>query len=201
MSKTDNLANVPRARARSRIEDTGCEERTAAVHVLEQQTVDAQDSRVPVPLVARDHDGHGGRSHRPESKVGDIFPSSLLLSKIRVLRRSREISVKTVSRRGFFFFFFPYMFRWCKTYNLIHAHLSATSYFTTQQWHFKNNATVKLWERMCAVDREIFEFDMSNFDWVEYVKRMARGIRTFVVGKTTTWDAVVKEGLAEYVEL
>ncbi|CAL1679544.1 unnamed protein product [Lasius platythorax] len=91
--------------------------------------------------------------------------------------------------------------RWCKTYNLIHAHLSATSYFTTQQWHFKNNATVKLWERMCAVDREIFEFDMSNFDWVEYVKRMARGIRTFVVGKITTWDAVVKEGLAEYVEL
>lgn len=88
--------------------------------------------------------------------------------------------------------------RWCKTYTLIQAHLSATSYFTTQQWHFGNNATVKLWERMRAVDREIFEFDMSNFDWVEYVKRMAGGIRAFV-GKT--WDVVVKEGLAEYVEL
>ncbi|KAM0726792.1 putative fatty acyl-CoA reductase [Formica fusca] len=85
--------------------------------------------------------------------------------------------------------------RWCKTYNLIHAHLSATSYFMTRQWYFTNNAMVKLWERMSAVDREIFEFDMSNFDWVEYVKRMAHGIRAFV--NKTPWDAA-KEGLAEY---
>lgn len=87
---------------------------------------------------------------------------------------------------------------WCETYDLIHAHLSATSYFMTQHWYFTNNATVKLWERMSAVDREIFEFDMSNFDWVEYVKRMTRGIRAFV--SKSPWDAV-KEGLAEYVEL
>ena len=51
---------------------------------------------------------------------------------------------------------------------------------------------------MSQPDREIFEFDMSNFDWVEYVKRMARGVRPFAGG--TPWD-VVKEGLAEYVEL
>ncbi|XP_072766879.1 fatty acyl-CoA reductase 1-like [Anoplolepis gracilipes] len=88
--------------------------------------------------------------------------------------------------------------RWCKTYDLIHAHLSVTSYFMTQQWYFTNNAMVKLWERMNAVDREIFEFDMSNFDWVEYVKRMTRGICEFV--DKTPWNAV-KEGLAEYVEL
>ncbi|EFN70870.1 Fatty acyl-CoA reductase 1 [Camponotus floridanus] len=88
--------------------------------------------------------------------------------------------------------------RWCKIYDLIHAHLSATSYFTTQQWHFTNNAMVKLWGRMNAVDREIFEFDMSNFDWVEYVKRMTRGIRAFI--DKTPWDAV-KEGLTEYIEL
>lgn len=68
----------------------------------------------------------------------------------------------------------------------------------TQQWHFTNNAIVKLWGRMNAVDREIFEFDMSNFDWVEYVKRMTRGIRAFI--DKTPWDAV-KEGLAEYIEL
>lgn len=51
---------------------------------------------------------------------------------------------------------------------------------------------------MNAADREIFEFDMSNFDWVEYVKRMTRGIRAFI--DKTPWDAV-KEGLAEYIEL
>lgn len=68
----------------------------------------------------------------------------------------------------------------------------------TQQWHFTNNAMVKLWEQMNAVDREIFEFDMRNFDWIEYVKRMTGGLGAFV-GKTP-WDAV-KEGLAEYIEL
>ncbi|XP_071570660.1 fatty acyl-CoA reductase 1-like [Temnothorax nylanderi] len=88
--------------------------------------------------------------------------------------------------------------RWYKTYDLIHAHLSATSYFMTQQWCFRNDAVVKLWERMNAVDREIFEFDMSNFDWSEYIKRMVRGIRDFI-GKAP-WDAV-EEGLAEYIEL
>lgn len=35
---------------------------------------------------------------------------------------------------------------------------------------------------MNAVDREIFEFDMSNFDWSEYIKRMVYGIREFVNG-------------------
>lgn len=58
---------------------------------------------------------------------------------------------------------------------------------------------VKLWERMSAVDREIFEFDMSNFNWGEYIKRMVHGIRDFVSSKAP-WD-VVEEGLAEYIKL
>ncbi|XP_011705645.1 PREDICTED: fatty acyl-CoA reductase 1-like [Wasmannia auropunctata] len=88
--------------------------------------------------------------------------------------------------------------RWYQIYDLIHAHLSATSYFMTQQWCFGNKAVVELWERMNAVDRETFEFDMSNFDWSEYIKRMLRGIRDFV--SKTPWD-IVEKGLAEYIEL
>ncbi|KAL0118732.1 hypothetical protein PUN28_009421 [Cardiocondyla obscurior] len=86
--------------------------------------------------------------------------------------------------------------RWCKTYDLIHAHLSAASYFTTREWYFRNDAVVELWEVMSTADREIFEFDMSSFDWGEYIKRMAHGISDFV-GRPP-WD-VVKEGLAEYI--
>lgn len=55
---------------RTRIEDTGCEGHTATVYVLDQETVDTQDSRVSVPLVARDHGGRGGYCHRPRRKVG-----------------------------------------------------------------------------------------------------------------------------------
>jgi len=69
----------------------------------------------------------------------------------------------------------------------------------TQQWCFKNDAVVKLWARMNTVDREIFEFDMSNFDWSEYIKRMVHGICDFV-GKKTSWN-IVEKGLAEYIEL
>lgn len=68
----------------------------------------------------------------------------------------------------------------------------------TQEWYFRNDTVVKLWERMSARDREIFKFDMSNFDWSEYVKRMVCGIRDFV--SKAPWD-VVEEGLAEYIEL
>lgn len=90
------------------------------------------------------------------------------------------------------------IFRWYKTYDLIHAHLLATSYFMTRQWCFRNDAVVKLWGRMSALDREIFKFDMNDFDWSEYIKRMVRGIRDFV--SKIPWDAV-EEGLAEYIEL
>lgn len=68
----------------------------------------------------------------------------------------------------------------------------------TQQWYFGNDTVVKLWEQMSAVDREIFKFDMSNFDWSKYVKRMVCNIRDFV--SKAPWD-VVEEGLAEYIEL
>lgn len=57
---------------------------------------------------------------------------------------------------------------------------------------------VKLWERISAMGREIFEFDITYFAWSEYIKRMVRGIRDFI--SKTPWD-VVEEGLAEYIEL
>lgn len=67
----------------------------------------------------------------------------------------------------------------------------------TQQWYFKNDKVIELWQRMSAVDREIFKFDTSEFDWSEYVKRMIRGIRVFVSKDSRD---TVAEGLAEYVE-
>ncbi|XP_020287006.1 fatty acyl-CoA reductase 1-like isoform X2 [Pseudomyrmex gracilis] len=86
--------------------------------------------------------------------------------------------------------------RWYKTYKPIHAHLSAMSYFTTQEWYLKNDTVLKLWKQMNPVDREIFEFDMSNFDWNEYIKRMVHGIRDFV--NRNALD-LAKERLAEYI--
>lgn len=56
-----------------------------------------------------------------------------------------------------------------------------------------------MWERMSAVDREVFAFDMSDFDWDEYTKRIVHGIRAFV--SETPWDEAVRVGLAEYVEI
>jgi fatty acyl-CoA reductase len=67
----------------------------------------------------------------------------------------------------------------------------------TQQWYFKNDRVIELWQRMSAVDREIFEFNMSDFNWGEYVKRMVRGIRVFI--SKNLWNAVEK-GLTEYME-
>jgi len=68
----------------------------------------------------------------------------------------------------------------------------------TEQWYFQNDAMIQLWKQMNATDRKIFEFDMSDFDWSEYIKRMINNIRVFV--NKLPWNANVEEALAEYVE-
>ncbi|XP_011873678.1 PREDICTED: fatty acyl-CoA reductase 1-like [Vollenhovia emeryi] len=88
--------------------------------------------------------------------------------------------------------------RWYRAYNLISTYFVAMYHSISQQWYFRNDAVVELWGRMNAVDREIFKFDMSNFDWSEYVKRMTYNMRDFV--NNDSLDGV-KERVTDYIEL
>ncbi|XP_029167873.1 fatty acyl-CoA reductase 1-like [Nylanderia fulva] len=76
----------------------------------------------------------------------------------------------------------------CMTYNLMNSYLESMHHFMTQQLNIENKATVKLWEQMSAEDRKIFEFDMRNFDWNEYVKQMIKGIHE--IANETSNDVV-----------
>lgn len=68
-----------------------------------------------------------------------------------------------------------------KAYRKINKFSNVIQYFSTRQWNFRNDNVVKLWQKMNAVDREIFHFDMKNFDWDQYFYLHMRGIRVYLL--------------------
>lgn len=57
----------------------------------------------------------------------------------------------------------------------------ATSYFGLHEWNFKNENTKQLWSRMSQMDRQIFCFDIKNFEWKNYLTDFSIGLRLYVV--------------------
>lgn len=68
-----------------------------------------------------------------------------------------------------------------KLYRKIHSFSFVISYFSSQQWQFRDDSVVKLWERLNPADRQIFNFDIQNIDWEEYIKHMIPGIRVYLI--------------------
>lgn len=55
------------------------------------------------------------------------------------------------------------------------------SYFSSQQWQYRNDAVMKLWGRINPADREIFDFNLDNLDWESYLKYLFLGMRVYVL--------------------
>lgn len=54
------------------------------------------------------------------------------------------------------------------------------SYFTTHQWQFRNDSVIKLWDSLNPADRQIFDFNVRDMSWEEYLKTMIPGLRTYI---------------------
>ncbi|XP_032674186.1 fatty acyl-CoA reductase wat-like [Odontomachus brunneus] len=67
-----------------------------------------------------------------------------------------------------------------KTYKKIHVFTDSISYFTTRQWQFRNDAVVKLWDRLNPTDRKIFDFNVAELSWDEFIKHMILGLRIYI---------------------
>lgn len=71
-------------------------------------------------------------------------------------------------------------FRLLKTYKKVCEFSDMIAYFTTHQWQFRNDAVIKLWDRLNPVDRKIFDFNMADFSWDEFIKHMILGVRIYI---------------------
>lgn len=53
-------------------------------------------------------------------------------------------------------------------------------YFTTQQWHFKDDNVRGLLTHMSVEDKKNFQFDVSLIEWNKYVEKYVLGFREYL---------------------
>ncbi|KAG7212758.1 hypothetical protein KM043_013019 [Ampulex compressa] len=54
------------------------------------------------------------------------------------------------------------------------------TYFSCQQWVFRNDAVVKLWNKMNPTDQDIFYFNLETLDWDNFFYFHVRGLRFYL---------------------
>ncbi|EZA62096.1 hypothetical protein DMN91_007880 [Ooceraea biroi] len=85
-----------------------------------------------------------------------------------------------------------------KAYSKINTFSSVISYFSSQQWQFRDDAVVKLWKRVNSADRQIFNFDIGNLNWEDYIQHMIPGIRLYIAKDPLD---TLEQGRAKYKKL
>lgn len=73
--------------------------------------------------------------------------------------------------------------RFRKLIEMISNGQRATSYFSLREWDFKNRRIQDLWTRLTPDDKIIFPFNMKTLDWHEFILRMIRGVRKFLLNE------------------
>lgn len=68
-----------------------------------------------------------------------------------------------------------------KTYKKLHKFTDVISYFCTRQWKFSNQNVHNMWNKLSEDDRKIFDFNISNLNWDQYLGQGLLGVRTFVL--------------------
>lgn len=70
--------------------------------------------------------------------------------------------------------------RLLKIYKKIHKFSNVISFFCTNEWSFSNENVQKMWKDMSKKDRETFNFNMKDLDWMEYLTHYIHGMRTYL---------------------
>lgn len=60
----------------------------------------------------------------------------------------------------------------------------AVEYFTTNEWHFKNDNFVRLNNMLSPQDKKTFGFDVRAIDWSSYLENYVLGIRKHIFGES-----------------
>jgi len=76
-------------------------------------------------------------------------------------------------------------------YRKIHKFCDVIAYFSLQSWTFNDKNMQSLWNRLSKLDQSLFNFDIANMDWYDFLVKHAQGIRLYVLKDPLT---TVEEG-------
>ncbi|RWS22854.1 putative fatty acyl-CoA reductase-like protein, partial [Leptotrombidium deliense] len=68
-----------------------------------------------------------------------------------------------------------------QVYQKVHRAINALEYFTTNEWTFRNDNFLELFNEVNANDKEIFHCDLRNIDWQTYMECYILGVRKFLL--------------------
>lgn len=66
-------------------------------------------------------------------------------------------------------------------YYKLHKLSDVLSYFSTRQWKVTNDNVHSLWDNLSIQDKELFDFNLNNVDWMTYYRDHCFGIRKFIL--------------------
>ncbi|XP_047038956.1 fatty acyl-CoA reductase wat-like [Helicoverpa zea] len=71
--------------------------------------------------------------------------------------------------------------RFVKIYTKMFKMSIALSYFTVNDWRFIDDNTAALYDGLSTIDKTIFNFDVTQLQWTEYMVLWCLGLRKFIV--------------------
>ena len=73
------------------------------------------------------------------------------------------------------------LFRFAKLATKMYKMITVFSFFSCNQWNFDDQNTEALYNNLSKEDQQIFNFDMKNIDYREYLTSVGIGIRKYIV--------------------
>lgn len=67
----------------------------------------------------------------------------------------------------------------CRVQQRVSDGLSVLQFFTTRKWDFRSERFFALFKELEPRDQELFNMDMENIDYAEYMKRVILGGRQY----------------------
>ncbi|KAF4523936.1 hypothetical protein B566_EDAN011190 [Ephemera danica] len=58
--------------------------------------------------------------------------------------------------------------------------VACLEFFTTHEWRFTNENVIRLADRLSPRDRRLFNFDIRELDWREYIEKYVLGVRKYI---------------------
>ncbi|CAK1593024.1 unnamed protein product [Parnassius mnemosyne] len=71
--------------------------------------------------------------------------------------------------------------RFVKLYEKVYKMTTVFSYFNCNEWHFSDDNLRNLYTEMTEDDKEIFNFDLKDVDWIEQMNIWIIGLRKYIV--------------------
>ncbi|GMT06565.1 hypothetical protein PENTCL1PPCAC_28739, partial [Pristionchus entomophagus] len=67
-----------------------------------------------------------------------------------------------------------------RLYGKVRTMVHTLEYFTTRGWHFENKGLPMLWEALHPEDKKIFNFDVRQINWSNYLFDYVMGVRKYI---------------------